>query len=283
MRSGKEHNGILLRALMLAIFCLMIMLAAPARDIVSAASDVSFIEMTLNNRLMKQKAVARDGAVYVPLEAVAQALKMPFEWKPDQKRATLNGKPLRGKAYKINGVLYVPAIAMAENSNARIKFDVKKSVLAIFTGAVAVKPLTPTTSIPVMATPTSVPTQTAPEPFNPKNASNDVFKITLTNIETVNTMKGHYTPRSGCKFVIIYVSQQNISDEVQIYTGKLALMDSNGQAHEYMDALSNFWLLVLKPGGINFGYLVFEIPTNAVPMQVVLATTTRPPLTLNIK
>jgi len=269
---------------MFAIFWLVIMLAVSAGDTLSAAPDVSFIEMTLNNKLMMQKAIARDGAVYVPLEAVAKAVKVPFEWKPEQKRATLNGKPLRGKAYRINGILYIPAIAMAENINARIKYDVRKSVLAIFTGAVAVKPLTQTTSMLVpRPTPTVVPTQTAPEPFNPKNASNDVFKVTVTNIETVTTLKGHYTPKSGCKYVIIYVSQQNISDEVQIYTGKLALMDSNGQAHEYLDALSNFWLLVLKPGGINFGYLVFEIPSNAVPMQVVLSTTTRPPLTLNLK
>jgi hypothetical protein len=242
-----------------------------------AAPGVNFIEMTLNNKLLQQKAITIDGDVYVPVEALAKALKIPFEWKPEQKRVILNDKPIKGKAYKINGILYVPSISMAENVNARIKYDVKKSVLAIFTGNVSSKPLTPTPA------PTAVQTQNAPEPFNPRNVQNDVFKITVTNIETVSTLKSHYTPKSGCKYVVIHVSQQNISDEVQIYTGKLTLMDSNGQANEYTEALSNFWLLVLKPGGINFGYLVFEIPSNSVPMQIVLSTTTRPPLTLNLR
>jgi len=79
------------------------------------------------------------------------------------------------------------------------------------------------------------------------------------------------------------LSQQNISDEVQIYSGKFSLVDNTRTAYDYLEGLSNFWLIVLRPGGINFGYLVFEIPASSKPMQLVLHSQTRPPLTAELR
>ncbi len=251
------------------------------------AASVSYISITVDGKALKEKALFKDSYVYVPLDAIARATGTASEWNPQRKRAVLNGMPLKGKAYKIGSVLYVPAVSAAKNLNATIKVDHRKGVVAFATRNTAIKPptVTPTEkpTPPRTVTPTVTTTTNTNEPFIPVKAENDVFKITVTNLESVNTIKGHYTPQAGNKFLVIYLSQQNVSNEVQIYTGKLALVDNGGNAHEYMEALSNFWLLVLRPGGINFGYLVFEIPSNAVPMQVILSTTTRPPLTLNLR
>jgi len=250
------------------------------------SASFRYISITVDGRALQEKALFKDSYVYVPLNAMAAATGTTSEWNPQKKRALLNGKPLKGKAYKIGAVLYVPAVSAAQNLNATIKVDHRKGVVTFATRSIAIRPTVKPTENPTpikTITPTVTATTNNNMPFIPVKAENDVFKITVTNLEPVGTIKGHYTPQAGKKFLIVYLSQQNVSNEVQIYTGKLALIDNGGNAYEYMEALSNFWLLVLRPGGINFGYLVFEIPSNAVPMQVILTTTTRPPLTLNLR
>lgn len=249
-------------------------------------ASFKYISITVDGRTLQEKALFKDSYVYVPLEAIAAATGTTSEWNPQKKRAVLNGKPLKGKAYKIGTVLYVPAVSAAQNLNATIRVDHRKGVVTFATKGIAIRPTATPTENPTpirTVTPTVTATTNTNMPFIPVKAENDVFKITVTNLESVNAIKGHYTPQAGKKFLVVYLSQQNVSNEVQIYTGKLALVDNGGNAYEYMEALSNFWLLVLRPGGINFGYLVFEIPSNAVPMQVILTTTTRPPLTLNLR
>ena len=235
-----------------------------------------FIKVVYNGSAIAESGLYHKDGIYVPLQALANAMHVPFEWDRNKRTASFNGKPIKGTALSEGGILYVPATTLAENVGAKVKYDVRKKTVIITTTKIIVSTPTPTTG-------PSVTPHTPPEPFIPISATNDIFKITVTNLETVGSMKGHYTPKPGNKFVITYLSQQNISDEVQIYTGKLALIDSNEQAYDYVEALSNFWLLVLKPGGINFGYLVFEIPQNASPMKIILSTTTRPPLTLNLR
>jgi hypothetical protein len=257
---------------------LILALAASHCSGASAAQNVGYFQIMLNGKPLSEKALTRDGFVYLPLEAMARATGVTSECNLKEKKISFNGKPVKGKAQKTpEGLVYVSASSLVENLGARIKIDSQKGVVSIFTGSIAVK------TTPVTATPTQTAVPTIPEPFIPINATNDVFKVQVTNIETVNSMKGHYTPKAGNKFVVVYLSQSNISDEVQIYTGKFALVDSGGQAYEHIEALSNFWLLVLRPGGNNFGYLVFEIPVTATPMQVVLSTTTRPPLSINLR
>jgi hypothetical protein len=114
-------------------------------------------------------------------------------------------------------------------------------------------------------------------PF-PVRASDDVFSVDVTNIEYVSSFKDFYKPPEGHKFVIVYLTQQNISDEVQIYSGKLILKDSKGRAYDYQEQISNFRLTVLRPGGLNFGYLIFAIPADAIPVKLILQTVVRPDL-----
>ena len=118
--------------------------------------------------------------------------------------------------------------------------------------------------------------------YVPRTAQNNVFKVTVSNLEIVPVIKDFYKPHAGSKFVVASLSQQNISNQVQIYTGKFSLVDQNQNSYEHLEGLSNFWLVILRPYGINFGYLVFEIPENAKPVSLVLHALTQSPLTINL-
>lgn len=118
--------------------------------------------------------------------------------------------------------------------------------------------------------------------YVPRSAQNSVFQVTVTNLEHVTVIKDFYRPRTGYKFVVVYLSQQNISEQVQIYTGRFSLLDQKNTSYDYIEGLSNFWLVILRPFGINFGYLVFEVPVDSKPMSVVLHALNQAPLTLNL-
>jgi len=118
--------------------------------------------------------------------------------------------------------------------------------------------------------------------FSPKRGSNEIFSVTVTNMEEVNTIKNYYKPRSGSKYIVVYLTQQNISNQTQIYTGKFSLIDESNKVYEYMEGLSNFWLVILKPGGVNFGYLVFEIPEGTTPVRLVLHALNHEPLAVKL-
>jgi hypothetical protein len=118
--------------------------------------------------------------------------------------------------------------------------------------------------------------------FLPKQGRNEIFSVTVSNIEDVGTIKNYYRPHAGAKYVVVYLSQQNVSDRVQIYTGKFTLADGNNMIYEYQESLSNYWLVILKPGGMNFGYLVFEMPENAIPTKLILHALNSEPLAVNL-
>jgi hypothetical protein len=118
--------------------------------------------------------------------------------------------------------------------------------------------------------------------FVPKTESNDLFRVTVTNIEFVDSVKDYYRARPDYRYIIVYLSQQNISDVTQVYTGKFTLLDQNRTSFNYLEGLSNFWLVVLPPGGANFGYLVFEIPRNSKPSQLILHGLSKAPLLLKL-
>jgi hypothetical protein len=118
--------------------------------------------------------------------------------------------------------------------------------------------------------------------YVPRSAQNSVFQVTVTKVETVGVIKDFYRPRTGYKFIIVYLSQQNISEEVQIYTGRFSLLDQRNHSYDPIEGLSNFWLVILRPYGINFGYLVYEVPADARPMSLVLHALNQAPLSLNL-
>jgi hypothetical protein len=126
------------------------------------------------------------------------------------------------------------------------------------------------------------PIATPPTVFIPRSASNEEFKVTVSDLKESKLVKGLYTPKEGFKFVILTVSQQNLSNKVQLYTGKFVLYDDKGYKYEYIEGLSSYILQVLLPSGMNFGTLVFEIPENNIPSKLVLETYGSTPITLSL-
>ena len=64
--------------------------------------------------------------------------------------------------------------------------------------------------------------------------------------------------------------------------GNFYLQDQEGNDFEPVTEHSNFMGVVLKPYGVNFGYFVYELPQSAVPIRLVLVTTTQSPVTVNL-
>jgi hypothetical protein len=126
------------------------------------------------------------------------------------------------------------------------------------------------------------PTATPPTVFIPRSASNEEFKVTVSDLKESKLVKGLYTPKEGFKFIILTASQQNLSNKVQLYTGKFVLYDDKGYKYEYIEGLSSYILQVLLPSGMNFGTLVFEIPENNIPSKLVLETYGSTPITLSL-
>jgi hypothetical protein len=83
--------------------------------------------------------------------------------------------------------------------------------------------------------------------------------------------------------VVLHISEQNISDQIQMYTGQFTLKDTDGNSYNYLDGLSTFFLQILRPGGINFGSLVFEIPRSEAPAELILHTYGNMPLDISLR
>jgi len=118
--------------------------------------------------------------------------------------------------------------------------------------------------------------------FVPRSARNSAFQISVTNVERLSSFRGYYQARSGYKFFVVYVSQKNVSGTPQVYPGKFHIQDSSGNAYEPMEELGSFWAVIMKPYGVNFGYLVYELPENTFPSQLVLTTVGLAPLSVNL-
>lgn len=253
-----------------------------------AQSAIETVRVNVNGSFLTEEGLVRDGVAYVPLHKVLGTMGVTYKWDPAKRRLIVNNRVVTGKVIRYKGVVYASSLSIANNARVKVSYTPAEGV--VYLGA----PKTAVASVPRTSQPppqpsaparTTIPavSSTISEPFVPVLGENDVFKITVTNLENVASIKGQNVADAANKFVVVYLSQQNVSNEVQIYTGKFAMLDTNRRVYEYSEGLSNFWLMVLRPGGANFGYIVFEVPKDAQPMQLVLTTTTRPPLALDLK
>lgn len=268
----------------------------------SAGAQVRTVDIVVGDRVISDRGLVSKGVVYVPVRPVAAALGVPCKWVPARKRLVINGRTVTGKAIRYNNMIYVAYTAVAgcasmpvifDGASGRVVFnpptDADGVVSYVGMGA-APKVSRPSGTVPVKGSVApSKRVQQPPaagfinEPFVPVVGENDVFKVAVTNLENTDKVKAQSVSKPGNKFVVVHLSQQNVSNEVQIYTGKFALMDNTKRIYEYSEGLSNFWLVVLRPGGSNFGYIVFEVPQSAEPSKIILSTTSRPPLVLGLR
>lgn len=260
-----------------------------------AFAQTSTVKVYFNGAELPVQAIIKSGAAYLPAQTLAETLKIKLNWNPVTRQLKVNNAIVNAPPIFRDGALYVPVEALIQTLGGTLEWDGANRIIQIKTGNAVISPggsdtqpaftPTPPDTINTTLPPYNTNTNRIPEPetFVPRTSANSDYSVTVTNVNETRVIKEYYRPKPGYKFVIIHVSQQNISDKVQLYTGRFALEDHTKQTYEYIEGLSNFWLQILRPGGINFGSLVFELPANTVPVKLILHTYATSPLSLNLK
>ena len=249
------------------------------------------LKLYINGNESNITPVLHNGVPYVPVQALAFPLGITVKWDGTAKTLYVNNTPIQSEM--ISGVAHVPVESLADAIGASVELDGAAGSIKVTTGA---NPNPAPTGVVVLSTPVPPPPTVMPTPavqptavptaisiFTPKTDANENFRVTVTNLQYQTLIKNYYTPKVGHRFCIVNVSQQNISPNVQIYTGSFSLFDTDGNSFEYLEGLSNFWLQVLQPGGTNFGHLVYEIPVQSIPDRLVLYSVNNPTLTIDLQ
>lgn len=258
-----------------------------------ATSQTPTYYVYLNNKPLAGKGYLLNGEIYLPFYPLAKLLNLALRFSASGNTLLINSEKVTVSLYNRNGIMLFPLKTLSRAGNFRYRVDAGRRVVYISAGTVAARTQPPAQQQPAyQAPPQQQPAYQAPPsatrppetsgPFNPVMRSDGVFEITVTDMSETDTFRDFYKPNAGNRFVIVYVTQRNISNELQIYTGKFTLADQNKASYDYMDGLSNFWLIVLRPLGANFGYLVFEIPASSRPAALVLGGLNRTPLSVDL-
>ena len=230
-------------------------------NIVSA--QTSTVKVYINGAELPIQAIIKSGVAYLPAQTLAETLKIKLNWNPVTRQLKANNAIVNAPPIFRDGALYVPVEALMQTLGSTLEWDGANRMIQIKTGNAVASPGGPDTQPAFTPTPpdtinTPLPPDNInripePETFVPRTSANTDYSVTVTNVNEARVIKEYYRPKPGYKFVIIHFSQQNISDKVQLYTGRFALQDHTDQTYEYIEGLSNFWLQILRPGGINFG------------------------------
>lgn len=117
------------------------------------------------------------------------------------------------------------------------------------------------------------PPPSAPAHFRPQVGRNGIFEVRVKGFKQTTRFEGVVPAPSGKKFVVVMVTEKNVSNVRQDDTGVFALFDSAGNRHADHRELSALEMKALRPGDVNAGHLVFEIPTDAQPAFIELEGT----------
>jgi hypothetical protein len=218
--------------------------------------------------------------IFLPLETVAEALGASATWNPGRSEVVLNRTKRHG----------------ATNNAPMTSFQGGHLPEDYTTGGRTPSQLQPPPTTPVRPAPGS------PDPlagqrvaaalerdksgagdiYTPRVARNAAFQVTVTNLELVDQIRGVHQPRNGHRFVVVYVSQKNVTMNPVLNPGVFYIQDQVGNDYEPLTDFSNFMGVALKPYGINFGYFVYELPTQSVPIRLVLVSTSQSPVQVNL-
>lgn len=240
--------------LVLAIICTGIPQAVIAADRDSVPIYIGSKRFPINGKII-------NNVMYLPAVALSNTLgvRLKIGWSTKYHTVTLNGIAMTANLYYSKDNLLFPARATEYLLKVKVSWDSSKKAIVISRGGKqAYEPSPP------------------PEPkkhfkiFIPQTEKNEIFSVTVSDVTFETSIKDYYNPNKGNIFIVIYLSQTNISPELQVYTGKFSLIDNVNRSYDPIEGLSNFWLQVLKPYGTNFGYLVFEVPENADPVNFTL-------------
>ena len=253
-------------------------------------------KLFINRNDTGSKIILSNGTAYIPLEVVAEKLGTYVAWFPSSRIVIFNGVQI-SQFVRRNGIIYASAKEVANTFGGAIKYNKQTRDLYLSVGNMpfnnvanksnsidddltTVYPSRPESKLSTYMT--NIPAIQSKGAFAQKSGKNSVFSVTVTDMEEISVIKNRYNASAGNKYFVIYVSQQNISSDVQIYTGKFTLSDENSHIYDYMEGLSNYWLSILKPGGVNYGYLVFEVPKSSRASKLILNALNQPPLAIDL-
>ncbi|MFH0801016.1 MAG: stalk domain-containing protein [bacterium] len=275
--------------------CLVFLMVMALRGSLSVTAQGEFTRVYVNGVIVDVFPVVREGIVYLPPYVMAKSLGASIRYDYNLKILAINDIIIPFYTPP-DGRTLVPVEELCQAIGCTVEWDGRTRAIRISTFPPEVKPSPKPTenpydkqSVPLpTSTPSFFPSETPmPTPFNPGSdifmpvtVSNGIFSVTVSDMKTVNAIKDYYKPKTGYKFVTVYLSQQNVSNEVQIYSGRFSMIDKKNATYDYAEQLSNFWLIILRPGGINFGYLVFEVPQDARPVRLLLQA--KAPLNINL-
>ena len=284
-----------------------------------ASAQRNNLTVLCNGTPVQSSVLVRNGLEYCPVDPIASALHLSVSWNPATKELKINDNLVIAEPLYVAGHLYLPVEAIAEAGDCSCSWDASRVVATLTrrgapakvakaepdmaydpsfegrlpTGWQFKNPLAPNTGPPAVAPVNgSLPTinpavldrinTNSGDVFIPKIARNAAFQVTITNLEKLTAFRGYYQPKGGHRFIVVYLSEKNVSSMAQVNPGRFYLMDQMGTSYEAMEDLSSFWPVILRPYGVNFGYLVYEVPEERVPSSLVLTSTGNAPLSMNL-
>lgn len=289
-----------MKSLKVSFFALILLLAFCVSSYAAAPPTVY-----LNGQKTNLIPLVKGYVNFLQINELSNIISNKVEFNTSTKEAKINNFPVNLKADPIikNGKIYLPVESIVSAANGTVSYDARTNVLKINTKksspssqsqrpiAIKISPVQTETVIvtkPSQSAPS--PTPSSPpqkpvssedddtKPFIPRSATNDIFKVTVTNVEKASVLKGSYSAKVGFKYIVVYFSQQNITDRLQTYAGKFYLIDDNNNKYSWTSGISNYWIVFFRPGGINFGYLTFELPLFSKPVSLYLDLGNKPPV-----
>ena len=264
--------------------------------------------------------ILRNGLAYYPVQPVVDAFGLDMHWNPTVRGLRIDRKNVEVEPVFIGDVIYLPLETVAEALEASANWNPGRAEVILnrkrTVGALNNTPQWDPSSghiandasqggyVPSNAQPPSMeqprPAPGVPDPaagqrvaqalrrsdsgdiYTPRVARNAAFQVTVSNLEVVEQIRGVHQPRNGHRFIVIYVSQKNVTMQPVLNPGVFYLQDQSGNDYEPLQDYSSFLGVVLKPYGINFGYFVYEMPIQSVPIRLVLVTSMQSPVMVNL-
>lgn len=258
------------------------------------AADV--ISVYVNGAKIKAVPAIKEGKSFLPLNTLSSILKTRISYVPGSKVVKVYAKTLRIPSFKKDNIMWLSVKPVVEACGGLVSWDRYNRKLIIITreskyaskkpSTIKITPLSPTPVIkitPLEPTPEAPATveavPTVPTPFMPRSAYNDTVKIIVTDLKERSSVKNYIHP-PGFILLSVYISQENISNMTQLYTGSYTLIDENQNIYTPVGPASNFWPIPQIPGAINHGYLTFEVPREAKALQLIYQAPGQAPLAI---
>lgn len=269
---------------------------------VKAAFNGSYV--SFNGQQLNTPPLVIKGEPYLALDVIASTLGATVERDPVRGLVHLRGAALsntpgiptytadyktpeqeerekRNQMYKNAGI---PGEIMLEEKEEELKKQFPKTVKALDRNKPDITPNWPSHPWISSGGDDPVPDGSAnspPENTGPKYASagfahrsgdNGTYKLTVTDVKIAEALRGMnppQVPKPGYRFIVVFVTQENLT-KARVSPVWFAVRDVAGNLYPAEEAISQFSMGTLNTRETTSGYVVAQIPQQAVPVAVEL-------------